>query len=311
MGLARRIGILTAAIFFAVLLWAYVHLSGTYEVETDLPLAVATPTGYAVSSDLPSKVHARLSGPGWRMIMLGSARSSKLKIDLSERDPKDLLGKIYITKEELAASSSLPSDVKLVKMEPDSLMVQLSRETSRRVPVELRMDVIPSSGYMMIGDPVITPALITIHGSNSVTDSVMSFPTKLLRSHGAHESFTQTIELSDTLGDLLTSRSVNTVAVHVVIEAIAEQTFKDIPVTVEALPADRELFLDPSTVTLTLRGGVDELAKLTPQMIKAKVTYDAMKFDSLQSVVPQIEVPKGFDVLQSQPVGLRFVVRKK
>ncbi len=311
MGLARRIGVLTAAIFFALVLWAYVHLSGTYEVDVDLPLVIKTPAGFAISNTLPEKIHVRLSGPGWRLLMVNATRNSKLKLDLSERDSKEFLSTFYITKDELLTNSSLPSDVKLIKMEPDSLGVQFSRESIRRVAIEIRTDIQPASGYVIVGDPAITPSTVTLHGSNILIDSIRSFPTKLLRSRGAHESFTQTLELSDTLAEVLTSRSINSVSVHVTIEAVAERLFNDIPVTVEAMPGDRELFLDPAMVSVVVRGGVDQLAKLSRDAIKAKIVYDAIKFDSISTLAPQIDAPTGIEVLQSQPTQVRFVIRKK
>ncbi|HET9135549.1 MAG TPA: CdaR family protein [Candidatus Kapabacteria bacterium] len=311
MNFSRRIGILIASIFFAALLWGYVHLSGNYEIDVDLPLAITAPAGYAVSNDLPQKIHTRISGPGWRLLVFRSGSSSKLKLDLSERDPRTLLTKFYVTRDELISGSSLPSDVKLVKIEPDSLAIQFSREIARKIPIELRTDIQPASGFVVIGEPQITPSSVTIHGSNTIIDSIMAYPTKWLRSRGAHESFTQTIELSDTLADILTSRSVKTVSVRVTIEAVAERTFTDIPVTIEALPSDRELLLDPASLTVVLRGGVDQLAKLKPELLKATITYDAMKFDSISRVAPVIEAPKGIEVLQLVPPEIRFVVRKK
>ncbi len=311
MGLARRIGVLIAAIFFAIVLWAYVHLSGTYEVDVDLPLVIKTPAGFAISNPLPEKIHVRLSGPGWRLLMVNATRNSKLKLDLSERDSKEFLSTFYITKDELLTNSSLPSDVKLIKMEPDSLGVQFSRESIRRVAIEIRTDIQPAPGYVIVGDPVITPSTVILHGSNILIDSIRSFPTKLLRSRSAHESFTQILELSDTLAEVLTSRSINSVSVRVTIEAVAERVFNDIPVTVEAVPSDRELFLDPSMVSVTVRGGVDQLAKLSHESIKAKIIYDAIKFDSISTLAPQFETPKGIEVLQSQPPQVRFVIRKK
>lgn len=311
MGLARRIGILTAAILFAVLLWAYVHLSGTYEVEVDLPLVVTTPAGFAVSSDLPAKVHARISGPGWRMLMIGTGSKSKLKVDLSERDSRDLMGKFYITRDELALGSSLPSDVKLVKIEPDSLMLTLDREIIRKVPIQLRSEISPAAGFVVVGDPIITPAFVTIKGSNAIIDSLRSYPTKLLHESGARETFTRTVELSDTLRDILTSRSSNTITIKIVVQAVAERTIAEIPVSVDALPADRELFLDPPAVSVVIRGGVDQLAKLTSMDIKARIVYDATRFDSLQTITPIFDVPRGIEVLQSQPHDVRFVLRKR
>ncbi|MEP7234202.1 MAG: hypothetical protein ABI778_02790 [Ignavibacteriota bacterium] len=312
MGLARRIGILLTAIFFAVLLWSYVHLSSVYEVDMDLPLEINSPPGFAVATELPEKLHARFSGIGWRLMLMNFTRGSHFKLDLTERDTKELtVGRFFITKEDLATSSTLPGEVKLIKMAPDSLGIQFSREMTKRVPIDLRLDVVPAAGYMVIGDPLIAPIQVTLKGSSLLLDSMRTFPTKILAAHGVRETFTSSLALSDTLKDEITLRSVNAITVRITVEAIAERSFKEIPLLVEALPEDRELLLNPGRITVTLRGGVDQLAKLDPLSLHAKVVYDALKFDSLLTVKPAIETPKGIEVLSTDPPEIKFVLRKK
>lgn len=312
MGLGHRIGILAAAVFFAILLWSYVHLSSIYEVDMDLPLEITSPAGFAIATELPERIHARFSGIGWRLMLMNFTPKSRFKLDLTERDTKDLAGgKFFITKEDLATSSTLPSDVKLVKIVPDSLGVQFSREITKRIPVDLRLDVTPASGYTIVGDPLIAPVQVTVNGSSILLDSLRSFPTKILKAHNVRETFTKTLELSDTLKDAITSVSVSAITVRIGIEAIAERTFRDIPISVEALPPDRDLLLNPGSVSVTLRGGVDQLAKLDPMTVHAKVIYDALRFDSLSVIRPVVEAQKGIEVLSTEPLEVKFVVRKK
>ena len=85
----------------------------------------------------------------------------------------------------------------------------------------------------------------------------------------------------------------------------------DIPVSIEAVPPDRDLLLNPGTISVVLRGGVDQLAKLDPMTIHARAVYDAMRFDSVSTLKPLIESPKGTEVLSTEPNELRFVVRRK
>jgi YbbR domain-containing protein len=312
LGIARRLGIGGAAIFFALLLWGYVHLSANYEVDMDLPLEITSPQGLAVATELPEKVHARFSGLGWRLMLMNVGTTSRFKLNLAERDTKELAnGKFFITKEDLAASSTLPSDVRLVKIVPDSISVQFSQEITKRIPVELRLDVTPASGYTLVGDPLIAPVQVTIKGSNIILDSLRALPTKILSVHNVRETFTKTLELSDTLKDEITSRSSNFITIRITVEAVAEQVFKDIPVSIEAVPPDRDVLLNPASISITLRGGVNQLAKLDPATIHAKVIYDALRFDSLSSIKPLIESPKGTEVLVVEPPELKFVVRKK
>jgi YbbR domain-containing protein len=311
-GLARRIGILSAAIFFALLLWSYVHLSSNYEVDMDLPIEITSPAGFAIATELPERIHARFSGIGWRLMLMNFTRNSHFKLDLSERDTKDLAtGKFFITKEDLATSSTLPSDIKLIKIVPDSLGIQFSREMTKNVPVDLRLDVTPASGYMIVGDPLIAPVHVIVKGSSILLDSLRAFPTKVLKVHNVRETFTKTLDLSDTLKDEITSLSASAINVRITVEAIAERVFKEIPISIEALPPDRDLLLNPGSISVTLRGGVDQLAKLDPMTVHARVIYDATRFDSLSVIKTVVEAPKGIEVLSTEPAEVKFVVRKK
>ncbi|MEI8134161.1 MAG: hypothetical protein WCH46_03660 [bacterium] len=201
--------------------------------------------------------------------------------------------------------------MKLLRIVPDSLGIQFSREVSKRVPIDLRLDIVPAAGYVVVGDPMIAPVQVLLKGSSVILDSLIAFPTKILRAHNVRESFTKNLELSDTLKDEITSRSVATISVRIGIEAVAERTFRDVPISVEAVPADREVRMNPGFIGIMLRGGVDQLAKLDPQTIRAKVIYDMLRFDSVSTVKPIIEAPKGIQVLSTNPPELKFIVRKK
>jgi len=150
-----------------------------------------------------------------------------------------------------------------------------------------------------------------VKGSSILLDSLRTFPTKVLRVHNVRETFTKMLDISDTLKDEITSLSASTVNVRITVEAIAERVFKEIPISVDALPPDRDLLLNPGSISVTLRGGVDQLAKLDPMTLHARVIYDAMRFDSLSVIKPVVEAPKGIEVLSIDPIEVKFVVRKK
>jgi YbbR domain-containing protein len=312
MGIGRRVLIFLAALFIALLLWTYVHLAGSFEIALDIPISVTSPAGYALAKELPQKITAQVRGPGWRLMLMSFTSKTKFLVDLTNRDASTIVNsRYYITSADLSASASLPQDVKLLKIEPDSIELLFAREVTKRVPVVIRLDAEASSGYTIVGDPMIQPSYVTIEGSNIMLDSLAYFPTKPLRLRNLRESVTMQVELADTLHDVITSRSVSAVRVSINVQATGEREMKDIPLNVDAVPPDRELLLIPSTITLSLRGGVDLLAHLDPKDIRAGVVYDVAAFDTLQSIVPTVTVPKGVEVLTIEPNTVKFIVRKR
>lgn len=312
MGLGRKLLILFSAICVALILWTYVHLAGSYEVDLDIPIEVTSPPGYALAKELPRSVHTKLRGPGWRLLLMDFTGKTKFSVDLAKRDPNLFVNsRFFVTLEDLSNSPSLPSEVRLLNIEPDSLELTFSREITKRVPIALRTDIECASGFTVVGQPLIAPVSVTLQGSNTILDSLAYFPTKLLKLRGLREGVTKQVELSDSLHDAVTNRSVNVISVKIDVQAVAERQFTDIPVTIEALPPDREMTLIPSAVSILIRGGVDELAKLNPSAIRASVIYDMTSFDSLTHTTPSILLPKGLEYLNTDPPTLKFVIRKK
>jgi len=310
--IGRRIGILLGALFVAVFLWSYVHLAQAYETDVDLPISVVTPHGLAVSDGLPGRLHARIKGAGWQLIMMSFTHNSFFQLDLSERDTKNLIAMpLAVHADDLAHNVVLPSEVRLVKVEPDSLMLSFAGVTQKRVPIRPVFDVTTSSGFAVIGPAHTTPATVLVQGTHRVLDSLLYFPTKVLVVRNAREDVTKTVELSDTLANMVTVVNPQPVQIAVNVEAVAEQVFHSVPIHIDALPPDKDVLLIPSDLSVTLRGGVDQLSSLNVSGIHVHVKYDAVAFDTSRTIVPSVDVPEGTTFVDASPDRLRFVLRTR
>lgn len=298
------------ALIFSVLLWSYVRLSAAYDADVDLPVKLTAPKGFALASGLPEHLHARVRGAGWQILLMNFSKTSSFRFDLSERTmlPGD---SILIHSDELSNSAILPSELRILKVEPDSLDLQFGKAVRKVVSIEPRLEVEPGRGYTTVGSPSVTPRAVLVVGAASVLDSLSSLPTQLAIVRSAREDVDRSLPLSDSLDNFITIPNAPTIAVHVDVAAVGERKIARVPVTVEALPPQYELVLIPSTLSVTVRGGVDQLAKLTSDSIHASVMYNPVVLDTASAIVPDIEVPKGMTYLFSDPASLRYIIRKK
>ncbi|MDP4200429.1 MAG: hypothetical protein Q8922_07170 [Bacteroidota bacterium] len=310
MTLARSIIVFFVALVFSALLWAYVRLSAAYESDVDLPVKLIPPKGYALASGLPQTLHTRLRGAGWQIMTMNFTKNSDFTFDLSERVVGGSGGSLLLKGDEIANAAVLPSELRVLKVEPDSLRLDFDRLVAKRLPVEARIDVRPSRGYV-VGKTTITPSYVLVNGAPSVLDSLRWLSTQSVEVLGAKEPVDRVVQLSDSLANFISVVNAPKISIHVEVEAVAERTLAGVAVTVEALPPDYELVLIPNMMSVTVRGGVNELAKLQTSSIRARVVYDPRMVDTAHTLVPLVETPNGITYLASDPQSLRFIVRKK
>jgi hypothetical protein len=310
MTFGRGILIFLVALIFSALLWSYVRLSSPYEADVDFPIKLTPPKGYALASGLPERLHARVRGAGWQILVMNFTKNANFQFDLSERAVLPN-APLVLHSDEIAHAVFMPSELRVLKVEPDSLKLVFSNAVEKRVAVEPRLYVTPGAGYVIVGLPHATPAFVTVVGAQDVLGSLTSVSTTDVAVSGAKEDVDRLIPLSDSLNNLISTGSTSKISVHVDIQAIAERTIAGIPVMIDGLPSQYEVLLIPGAVNVTLRGGVDALAKLPPASVRAHVLYDPLVFDTAHTILPHIEVPKGFAFLSADPPRLKFIIRRK
>jgi hypothetical protein len=99
--------------------------------------------------------------------------------------------------------------------------------------------------------------------------------------------------------------------VSVGVEPFAEKVFAGIPVTVNGVPAGREVIFIPPRLDVVVRGGIEQLAAIRDDRFTAKVDYAELDRDSTGFVVPALEAPEGVRVIERRPQRFQFIIRKR
>jgi hypothetical protein len=312
MGIGRTIGILIGSLFFAGLLWAYVHLSTRYETELDLPLRIVPPAQLAVTSRLPEKIHTRVSAAGWQILLMGITGEPRFQVDLSTREAREPGANRFILRaDDLSHAAMLPTEMRVVKVEPDSVEIECEPAAEKRVAIIPRLDVRPAAGYALVGTPTAKPQYVLVRGAANVLANLQYLPTTTFSARSVKRGMTELVEIADTLQNQVQILANKLVQIHFDVQAVGERVFPNIPVRVESLPPDKDLLLYPSSVTITIRGGVEDLARLMPENVKPYVNFDAVFFDTAEVVSVKVDLPPDMTFLSSEPSELKFVVRKK
>jgi len=95
------------------------------------------------------------------------------------------------------------------------------------------------------------------------------------------------------------------------IQPFAEKTFVGIPVTANGTPFTREVIFIPPKLDIIVRGGIDQLAKLSLSDFQATVNYQELNQDSIASIVPQLSGPEEIKIVSQKPARFQYIIRKR
>ena len=302
----KNVIIYSVSFICSILFWLYINLNLSYTIVLSVPLEIKLTKSQALGNDLPSFIDVTLKGKGWELLGLMLSRNVAYNIDLSGYK-KD--SKINIS-QTLNDVLGLPAGVSIVSVNPDELEVNFDNITTKYVKVKNNVQVYTKEGYYIIGNPKITPDSIKITGAMSVIGKIKSLPTESTIIKNVNSDFTKYVRVVDTLTNIIKIEP-KSVIVSYKIELTAEKNFEDLDVNIFNVPPDKSVLIIPPKITLYLRGGVDELAKLNPDDIVIGIEYKQIESDSTGFIIPRISIPEDVMMIKFQPEKFQYIIKKK
>lgn len=302
----KGISILFFSLFFAVAVWLYLTLNLNYTINISLPVEVRLSEGQAVSGDLPGEIDATIRGKGWDLILIMLSKNIGYTLDLSglKKDTKlNSLGNI-------SEKIDFPANVSVIKLDPDTLDIRFDNIVEKYVKFKNNLKVISKEGYRIVGTPEFYPDSVKISGANSVLSKIKQLGTESETFDNVKARLIKTVKIVNSLGNLV-KIDPDVVRVEYGIELSAEKAFTDIEIKLNNVPGDKEVLLIPPRITVSLRGGVDQLAKLLPGEITAFAEYSEIDKDTNSYIIPKIELPFEAEIISIEPQKVQYIIKKK
>ena len=302
----RNIFILINTFIFSVLIWIYVNLNLTYTIESTIPIQIKSGKSQGISNEIPSNLDVVLKGKGWGLMKVLLSKNLIYYLDLTAFK-KD-------TKVDLMQNSSdiinLPSDVFVQSINPGIIDVSFDNIITKTVKVKNNTSVQSKDGYMVIGGVKISPDSVKITGASSIVMKIKFVQTENILFKDVNTNISKDVRLIDSLGNQV---KVDPMVVNVSykIELSAEKTFEDIEVNVYGVPIDKDVLIVPPKISISLRGGVEELSKLTAKDIKIGINFRQIESDEQGEVEPTIELSDLFTLLKVEPQRFQYIIKKK
>ncbi|MBI4811045.1 MAG: hypothetical protein HY800_06330 [Ignavibacteriales bacterium] len=303
----KRYHIVIASILFASLVWVSVNLRDEYTVVKHFPVVLENlKQGKALKYPLPKNVNVRFKGTGWSLAGLYLSPDMNYVIDLKAVSEKNFI----LTGKDLLEHVKLPISLQPLDVKPDTMILALDDYVEKRVPIVTNIMTSFKDGYGQVGSSRIIPESVLIGGSRNLIEHLNSWSTV----------FSKFEVLSTSLDIELPLEETSTHSVHLFNEVVrfkinvqpfAEKVFVGIPLYVVATPKNREVILIPPKMDVMVRGGIEQLSKLTNDDFQASVNYQDLVQDSSEIVIPKLTAPPEVNILNRKPEQFQFIIRNR
>lgn len=302
----KDIKILLFAFLFAFALWFYINLNQSYSLDFSIPLDVQTSKTKALSEEIPNSIEVTLKGKGWDLMNIYISKDLRYNLDISKINKDSRI----LTEQFVNERLNLNPNVSVLKISPDTININFDKVSEKIVPVKNNIVVNLKSGYSIVGKPVLIPDSVRIQGASYLLNKIKFIPTESKVFNNVNDNLSGVINIKDTLSNLIQidPRLIN---FEYAVQLSAEKNLEDVEVNILNVPEDKEVLLIPPKVSISIRGGVDQLSQIIQSDISVNVEYQKIENDTLGYVVPEIKIPNQTSLLKLEPQKLQYIIKKK
>ncbi|MEC9437221.1 MAG: hypothetical protein VYA83_02975 [Candidatus Neomarinimicrobiota bacterium] len=306
-----------SAIALAFLLWLFVMSENEYTITSDIPIEVRNlPAQLVLKEKVPKLAKVRLKGQGRSLfktfILKRFMPGFKLVLDL-ERISEEYDFNLNEYFDRYPQKIVIPSNFEVNFVEvvyPITIHISLDEYKEKMVNIKSAINVKPSPGFVLVGDPEIRPNKVSIAGSRNLVEDinyVLVGPDSLIN---IDSDIKLTLDLIPPQNQLIEYNPKKIVYTQSV-QAISERIISEIPVIIINPNNQMRTFASPQTVSLTVIGGLDYIAKIKPNEIKVSVNFNDWNPDK-QFYDLDVETPKDvIDWMDLSPKNIELMVTQK
>lgn len=294
----KQFGARLGSFGLAVFLWLFVVSNNNYSTIINIPIEVRNlnERKKAYKKEIPQTAKVRFKGKGRSIIktllLKDFVKDFKLVIDLDRisEEYNFYLNDYY---NRYPQKVSIPSAFELQYVEviyPDSIYISLDEYMVKNVPIKTKIVINPSPGYIKVDKPSLDSSLVTIAGAKNAIQLIDYIYTVNDTFDNIDIPFNKKVSL-ERINNTLIEYSFLKVNYSQDIQAISERIITGVPVLIKNNLKGLVVRKNPSTVSLTIVGGINYIAKIEPSDIIVSIDFTYLWSPKKQFYEPKIFVP--------------------
>jgi YbbR domain-containing protein len=291
---------------FAFALWIYINLNSSYSLDFSIPLELRSNNSQALIEEIPNSLEVKVKGKGWDLISILFAGDLKYSLDITKIKKDSRISTGQFVSDRL----NIPQNVSIVEINPDTISINFDKVYEKWIPVKNNLELNLKEGFSIIGDPELIPDSVLVKGAANLLNKLKWIPTEKKIINNVNSDIAGTVNIKDTLSNLI-KYDEKIVSYKYKIQLSAEKNLEDIVVNILNFPVDKEILLIPPNISVSLRGGVDQLGQITIADIEANIEYSKIENDTLGFIIPEIILPDNITLLKMEPQKLQYIIKSK
>lgn len=304
----RKIAIFVRCIIISFFAWLLIAISNKYTVTLKGGIEyVNIPEKRAFHPLQSDTVSIQVKMSGWDLLLSKfNPDTSNIQVDLTNLQNKNFI--VFSTQLGFI-NRQFPSNKQVMRVSPDTLYFDFSKQTQRKVPVKVPYNFTYRKQYGIIGETKSSPEYVTITGPLEDVANIEFLETDTIR---GVQIQTDVRTVANINRNQRTNITIYPTSAEVVIP-VGELTEKviEVPLKIENAKKFSSVRTVPSKITITILLSLKDFNKWSARDFEAVVDLDSWVTHHVTSLpVILTKVPEFCKVINIEPQNVDFFVRK-
>ncbi|WP_456423598.1 CdaR family protein [Lutibacter sp.] len=307
----RKVKVFLFILLLTSIIWLLIELSKITNSTAVFKIEYKNiPTGMLLQRKPISEINIVLKAPGFSLLKY-KIKKNKVALNLNKVAKGNSNYYLLPNQQKAYLNAQLPRETEVVSVLKDTIFIELGKNKSKKVPVNLQLDIKFKLGYNLTAPLKIIPDSVTITGPEKHVDSIKELSNRLLELNDVHKNIYKELDLKLPPKNANVILNTTKVLVKANVDKFTEGSF-NIPVTIINKPEGIKINTFPNTIEVIYQAGLSNFNKITKNSFLVVYDYKQYEKDTLiQFLTPIIKQKSEFiSSLKINPSKIEFLIQK-
>lgn len=311
----NQAAIFIVCLLIAIFFWTITALNKPYITTVSVPVTYKNiPLSVQIENPLPSKISVSIEGKGFDLMSDDFvSKNNNLTIDFNSAEFRNLR---LSTRNAVSTESLLKHNLslndpsyKIVKILPDSIVLNYTRKFTVKVPVKLNAELNFKKQFFNSLPPLMKPDSIELSGPEILIKKITALETQKVIFNNIHaDLFFSASLLNPSFDKIILSE--NKVWVLVPVDEFTEG--KVTAVINKIYYHNKPVTLIPDKISITWQSSLKNFASVSPADFEAAIDQPVASIDKNENKlrVTIVKFPKSARIISVQPEWIDYLIEK-